>query len=494
MSSDEALQQHKRVLIDNAWRSGNLAYLLLPHQYAMYAAIWKAIDDPGVTKFGLNVSRQTGKTSVLVLVNIEFSLRHPGSQQMFAFPVATDLKKVVKPIMDMFLKDCPDALRPRLYVQESVIKFPNGSMIHLSGTDKSKDKLRGPHRHLSTCDETGFMSDLRYIVDSILIPQFKTTNGTLLMSSTPPVTPDHDWTTLYRQCEELGNNYHQTIYDDTSLSEERLNAIIADYADQGGVESTEFRREYLAEFVVEDEYALVREWKEEYARSVTLQNKEDEELFGFYHKYTAMDIGYVDLTAVLYGYYDFRTAALVIQDETSMNRMSTRELSEEIRDKERELWGAEEPYMRIADNNAPIMLKDLSVEHDLHFSATDKKDSLEAMLNKVREWIHNKRVIIHPRCKKLIGSLKYGVWDNKHKAFARSKAYGHYDHLAALLYLVRNVDEYSNPIPRNFGVVMGPDHFTYDFSATHHTDNEGEADLAEIFRYKGAETKWHSTR
>lgn len=481
-----ALEQHKKILIENAWRSGNLAYLLLPHQYNMYAAIWDAIDNPTVSKFALNVSRQTGKTSVLTLINIEFALRNPGAQQMFAFPVATDLKKVVKPIMDMFLEDCPDLMRPRLYVQESVIKFPNGSMIHLSGTDKSKDKLRGPHRHLSTCDETGFMTDLRYIVDSILIPQFKTTNGTLLLSSTPPVTPDHDWTQIYRQCEELGNSYHQTIYDDTSLSETRLNAIIADYADQGGVASTEFRREYLAEFVVEDEYALIREWDDKYEKVVVLSKEQDKQLYALYHKYTAMDIGYVDLTAVLYGYYDFRNARLVIEDETSMNKMSTRELAHEVRTMEDDLWGDTEPYMRVADNNAPIMLKDLAVEHDIHFNATDK-DSLEAMLNKVREWIHNGRIIVHPRCRKLLGGLKYGVWNNKHKAFARSKIYGHYDHLAALLYLVRNVDEYSNPVPKNFGIDFSQARMEYDFGEKTYTDSMGEEALAEIFRYKGRE-------
>jgi hypothetical protein len=30
--------------------------------------------------------------------------------------------------------------------------------------------------------------------------------------------------------------------------------------------------------------------------------------------------------------------------------------------------------------------------------------------------------------------------------------YGHYDHLAALVYLVRNLDQNTNPIPNNYGI------------------------------------------
>jgi hypothetical protein len=56
-------------------------------------------------------------------------------------------------------------------------------------------------------------------------------------------------------------------------------------------------------------------------------------------------------------------------------------------------------------------------------------------------------VRVSTRCKHLLGCLKYGVWDKNRKEFARSKAYGHYDHLAALIYLVRNLDRFTNPIP-----------------------------------------------
>ena len=61
------------------------------------------------------------------------------------------------------------------------------------------------------------------------------------------------------------------------------------------------------------------------------------------------------------------------------------------------------------------------------------------------------RIVVHPRCTQLLGCLKYGVFNNKRSEFARSNVYGHYDHLAALIYLVRNLSTHSNPIPADHG-------------------------------------------
>ena len=79
------------------------------------------------------------------------------------------------------------------------------------------------------------------------------------------------------------------------------------------------------------------------------------------------------------------------------------------------------------------------------------------MVNEVRVWVNSGRVIIHPRCKFLIGNLEKGVWaDNamggRRQDFGRTKTYGHFDGIAALMYLVRNIDTSSNPIPPDLGV------------------------------------------
>lgn len=76
------------------------------------------------------------------------------------------------------------------------------------------------------------------------------------------------------------------------------------------------------------------------------------------------------------------------------------------------------------------------------------------MVNKVRLWFLSDRIEVHPRCEKLIGSLKAGIWDKHRKKFAESDVHGHYDLIAALVYLVRNVPEHENPVPQFFGQNM----------------------------------------
>jgi hypothetical protein len=95
--------------------------------------------------------------------------------------------------------------------------------------------------------------------------------------------------------------------------------------------------------------------------------------------------------------------------------------------------------------------------HKLHFIPTSK-DTLEAMINEVRIMVNNGTILINPKCKKLIGCLKYGVWNDKKKEFARSKEYFHFDHLAALIYLVRNLATNHNPIPPHYGALPHTHH------------------------------------
>jgi hypothetical protein len=44
--------------------------------------------------------------------------------------------------------------------------------------------------------------------------------------------------------------------------------------------------------------------------------------------------------------------------------------------------------------------------------------------------------------------LKFGVWEENRKQFARSNTYGHFDAFAALMYFLRVVDYQTNPIPK----------------------------------------------
>ena len=95
------------------------------------------------------------------------------------------------------------------------------------------------------------------------------------------------------------------------------------------------------------------------------------------------------------------------------------------------------------------MINDLNIDYKIPFVSTDKTD-LFAMVNSVRELVKSGQLIISPECKEMIGNLRSGIWDKHFKSFERTEAYGHFDLLAALIYLNRNIDKRTNPIPENF--------------------------------------------
>ena len=125
-----------------------------------------------------------------------------------------------------------------------------------------------------------------------------------------------------------------------------------------------------------------------------------------------------------------------------------------LKKREKELWLKDEKtgetlsvFKRPADNNDRIVLNDIGSLHGLYFFPTKKADSLEAMVNEVRLFISAGKLKVSPSCTQLLGCLKYGIWDKNRKAFERSEVYGHYDAFAALMYLIRNLDLQTNPIP-----------------------------------------------
>jgi hypothetical protein len=261
----------------------------------------------------------------------------------------------------------------------------------------------------------------------------------IIMISTPPKTPDHDFKDFVVKAQAEDAYVELDIYKNPMVTPE----MVEEYRKECLTE-TDFQREYLCKFVTDQTLSIVPEM-----RGYKFNRAAKDEFYPLYHKYNAMDLGVRDLNVNLYGYYDFKRAKLVIERESIMNgpEMTTPILAAEIKKNEVELWG-ESPkvYKRVADNNNPLLLLDLGNIHGLYYHSTDK-DQLHAMVNEMRVWFASGRIEIDESCKILIGSLMYGIWNEKRSEFARSKVLGHYDAVAALMYLIRNIDQNTNPIP-----------------------------------------------
>ena len=429
-------------LQQEAWFRGNLAWKMHKAQ--------KVINDTFKQSKGQlfvgNCSRQFGKSFWAVCKAVEQAIKHPNSQIRYGAPFQSDLTDFIIPAFDKVMSDCPEAIKGVYKTKGSHYAFPNGSKIKLVGLDKNPDGLRGNTLDLIILDECGFVSDLDYLYKSIIIPA--TThrpNAKIILISTPPSTPAHPFVDYCQRANLEGSYAVFTIYDNPMVDTLTIDRLMKE---SGGSESTTWKREYLCQFILDDDLALVKEWKDEFATEIP-----KDEFYIYYHKLVGMDLGRKDHTALVFGYYDFKKAALVIEDELTMigAQWTNLTLKDETVAKELALWGEQKTFRRVSDNNEPNMLVDLSSTHNISFMPVKKDASLEQMVNRVREWVKDGRIIIHPRCKMLLGCLKYGIWDKNRKGFARSKVYGHFDHFAALMYLLIHTPSHSNPIPAGHG-------------------------------------------
>lgn len=448
-------------LIRVSWRKGVLNYKLKPWQHKLYNSVWDCINK-GQSTYLVNCSRRYGKTFVLILIAIEYAIRFPKSQIKYAIPVGQEYIDMVLPSIEHIIDDFPTSKRkmpkggfaeqqygqPNHNAQGKRIKFENGSVIKFAGVnDDDATGLRGNTSNLNIVDEAGFMNNLDKVYRTILSPQTLTTGGSTIFVSTPPDTPDHDFSVFYRQHKENGRLSEFDVY--TWADEKQLARAIED---SGGAETTTFKREYLVQFVTETDMQIVSEWDDKF---IIPDDISPSFLYPYEHKYVAMDMGTVDLTAVLFASYDFQNTCLVIEKDLTMagTMMTTQSIASRIKEEQALLWGDIKPFKYIADNNNPQMTQDMAITYGLPFVRTDKED-LEAMVNQLKVFIQQGKLKVKANCKHLIGCLKFGVWarNKRGKMFAHSKQYGHYDGLAALIYLVRKLDRVTNPYPADLSI------------------------------------------
>jgi len=430
------------VEIEKYWRKADLSYLFWPVQKKMAENLSSA--STGIKL--LNCSRRSRKTSTALTKATEFALKNNNALIRFAALTQKQVKNIIQPIMKRICEGAPSDLRPLWKGFDGKYYFPStGSELHIAGCNGGhEDDLLGNASDLCIVDEAQGIKRLKYVVDTVLMPQLLSTNGQFWILMTPPKTPVHECMEYVKEAQAANNYSEYSIYE-TEYPADRIQKFCEK---AGGPESTTWKSQYLCQFVVDTNYSIIPEWKDELAKDIV-----PDEYTQFYKRYVGLDVGVKDLTAGIYGYYDFKRAALVILDETQMNgpQMTTEKLAAQIKAKEKELKfeGLQTPN-RISDN-ALQLVQDLGSTYQLYFS-TVRKTTLDAMINNLRVMVAAGRIIVSPRCKGLIGCLKYGVWNNKRDGFDRSEELGHFDHLAALIYLALSIDQTTNPIPKDFGI------------------------------------------
>lgn len=457
------------------WYMSNLQWKLSPPQKRMYTewvefnkttvdATTKDTKTRGKT-YVINAGRRVGKSFILSILAIEQCLKKPKSVVKFLQPEKNQVRTTILPLIDQILEDCPQEIRPSYKTQDSKYVFSNGSQIHFGGTDgKGYNKLRGSEAHLCLIDEAAFLNEsLSVIIRSVLAPATMRVNGKIIISSSSPTDPNHEFL-KYCESAKVKNNFFEVTtkecllehmaVGDTRFTKDMYDALVEEYP--AGEQDEEFRRECLNEVVAKSSSLVIPEFTREVQDQMIREWKRPV----FCDKYVSMDIGFRDLTAVIFGFYDFDYDLVVIEDEISINgpEMTTDKLAELIKQKEQALWTDRithetiDPFLRVCDNNNLILINDLHRLHGVTFLPS-AKDNKEAQINDLRIKLANFQIYIHPRCKTLIYHVKSAMWENTRngsRKLGRAPDGSHYDFLDALIYFVRNVRYGNNPYPPGY--------------------------------------------
>ena len=508
------------------WRRGELAEMKLdPHQLRVYrryraweaevtalrlvAAVQEREKQRGVRGmirlFVLDIGRRWGKTFLVALIMVEDLIRNAGWVKTYATANAVDMTELIIPMIDELIEDAPDDVKP-LFRSSSrglnkVYLFPKPkgqrfSVLKLVGIDKTPRKLRGKASHGFAVTEAGHVPKLAHTIGTIIYPQFQRhRQATLILESNAPEDPEHDFDRVFiPDAEARGAYVKETIDDNEALDEyekqEFLDAAVA----ATSVEDME--REYYGKRNRSPKKMVCAEFDDK--RHVVPTPARPR----YARAFTAMDPGEQDPLGLLWGYWDFDRAKLVIVRSYAESNMRTPAAAEMVVSVEQELWAMPRihgpqplnervkhtkfhhsrgwkfeapdealsywdgamfkpnPCNRVSDTDAHF-IGDLAVLHDVAFNNAEKTNQ-EASEGEMRTAFLQDRIEIVEDSGPLAMQLQRGTWrldsHGRRVDWNRSPALGHLDCVACLIYMWRDVQHYRylNPCPPMVTDLKGP--------------------------------------
>jgi len=422
------------------WYNSELAYKLRPEQRLFKANIDKADH----TLIVGNISRRWGKTHTLSLFAIENALKKK-QKIRYGHPFLTELTEIVIPIFDLILSDCPEALRPEYKATRKVYVFPNGSEIKLVGLDKSPNGLRGNGISIIVLDEAGYISNLKYIYTSVIIPAtMKMDNIKIVIISTPPESPEHFFVDLIKKAQLSDTAFYLclTIDDISDLEPEEKQRLLDEV---GGEHSSTAQREFYCRIIIDAERAIAPA----FAPDTDIQWYTSQHIkWGLYG-----DSGGVrDLTVWLMMGWCHDRQMVLVRDELWFGPHTP---TGEIVDSVKERWPDNLEMTRVLDSGGQLQIDYSSLGLPV---VQPQKDSFDETLLLVNNSFYRRQVLVHPGCKLLIQTLKGGLTNRNRTDFERTATLGHADAVMAYAYGLRGVDRMTDlrPKPKRSEVFLTP--------------------------------------
>lgn len=202
-------------------------------------------------RIAVRFCRQSGKTTTIALRAVWYAVTHPKTLTLI---VSASLRQsmIVMDRIHGFLSSLPEDTRRRIVskagMRRTVVRFKNGSQI--VALPCSIHLLRGYTAHQALIDEASFIRDDETLIYSVVYPMLATTDGILLLSSTP-------WgrdTVFYKACSDPGYSRHIVTWREV---------VEAGLVKQEFIEEMRrilpperFKREFEAEFVEDEDSYL----------------------------------------------------------------------------------------------------------------------------------------------------------------------------------------------------------------------------------------------
>lgn len=438
------------------WRRGDISYLLFPHgQMRLYNFVrsWEEANPNSYGPIVLEAHRGLGKSYFLLAYCLERGFKYPHQQIRYIGPVFKQVLQLCAHNLGKLLQSAPEM---DMNVQTDKITIRNlkwglgpkaKSEIFFAGSNREViENQRGLRSNMVVADEVRDIDNPDYVLTDVLGFTFvMQDNPLLILSSTPPGSPAHEWCSQYvPQAIAEGRYIRQTADDNEDFRSEDREKLLKL---TGGEDTTAWKREALCQHIADESMMVLPEFLKVRADCVIKSNRPKR-----CYKFVCFDAGFKDATAVLFAFVDFMRARLVIEREVVQHYMPTTQLADLIKKTIVDLGWADDPLahqIRYVADATPQQLADLAHDHHIFFNEAEKHDKW-ASLASLRAAIANGRIDMDPGCRSLIHQCETGVYNKTRKDFERvikapeegSPVSGHLDAIAALQYLWRFAKDY----------------------------------------------------
>lgn len=256
-------------------------------------------------------SRRAGKTTACALHLLHTAITYPKSVCLYIAPARVGAKKIIWPTLHEMARE--HNIESLFNESDLAVKFPNGSVIYISGAATSVEinRFRGLALKLTYVDEAqDFGNYLEQLIDDVLVPASFDNKGQIRLIGTPGPVPVGYYYDAYNSS---GWSHHGwTIFDNPWIERKRgesAQRILEQEIERRGVTESDptIQREIFGRFVV-DQTKLVIDYD-------PARNHFDILPPGDYKHILGIDIGFEDADAIAVIAYADTSSTTYLVDE-----------------------------------------------------------------------------------------------------------------------------------------------------------------------------------